>query len=90
LAMNANGSIFGTASAGGFGLGTILYELDQPYGYGTLKLAHAFAITSGSGGVASDGLLANGDLATDENGNVFGTTFSGGANGRGIIYLFKP
>jgi hypothetical protein len=98
LVMNANGSIFG-AVLGGVSDGRssrssdtsgILFELDQPYGYGTLSAVHYF-VGSAIAGVASvDGAQPNGDLAIDKSGNVYGTTQRGGANAGGVVFMVTP
>ncbi len=80
LIIDANGNLFGTTSLGG------------TYGYGT-----AFEIARTSGGYAStpttlvsfngaDGANPYGDVMTDANGNLFGTTSAGGTSGYGTVF----
>jgi uncharacterized repeat protein (TIGR03803 family) len=84
LVMTANGSIFGTAFGQSLPTRGILFELDQPYGYGTLSTIHLF------NGGADDGWLPSGDLAIDQNGNIFGTTTAGGTTNGGIVFMVTP
>jgi hypothetical protein len=98
LVMNANGSIFG-AVLGGVSDGRsslssdtsgILFELDQPYGYGTLSAVHYFTGSAIAGVATVDGAQPNGDLAIDKNGNIYGTTQRGGVNAGGVVYMLTP
>ena len=80
LIADANGDLYGTTAEGG------------AYGYGT-----AFEIANTSSGYAStptilvsfnavDGEVPTGSLIADANGDLFGTTDGGGANGDGAVF----
>jgi uncharacterized repeat protein (TIGR03803 family) len=78
---DAQGDLFGTTPFGGAdGLGTA-FEL--PAGSNTIKTLASF-----------DGPLLGqtpvGGLAADANGNLYGVTESGGANGDGVVYELSP
>lgn len=82
VVIDSHGNLFGTASTGGaHGFGTV-FEIASN---GTFSTLYAFA-----GG--SDGNGPSGDLAMDKNGNLYGTTQSGGGScfhGRGCGTVFK-
>src|SRR5262249_49712176 len=76
VTFDAAGNAYGTASLGGSsGLGTV-WELVK--GSGTITPLASFDGTNGSSPFAGGALQANG--------NLFGTTDVGGANGRGVVW----
>jgi uncharacterized repeat protein (TIGR03803 family) len=78
-----SGNLYGTAlSNGGIGDG-IVFEL-SPNGKGawTEKVLYSFNGT--------DGKSPYGGLVFDRAGNLYGTTFEGGANGYGVIFKLAP
>ncbi len=85
LVRDASGNLYGTTGNGGaFGYGTV-FELVNSSGTYTEKVLHSFAgpVAGGSG---ADGANPNGGLVMDSTGNLFGTTVSGGASGRGTVF----
>jgi uncharacterized repeat protein (TIGR03803 family) len=84
LIFDAQGNLYGTTYLGGVdGLGTV-FEL-SPSGSGWKeKVLHSFR---GSGGDANAPLNA---LVFDPNGNLYGDTEYGGANGKGAVFELKP
>jgi uncharacterized repeat protein (TIGR03803 family) len=77
--LDAQNNIFGTASAGGAGGGT-LFELDAS---GAFSVLHQFA--------TADGTTPYSGVALDSAHNLYGTTWDGGANGQGgTIYEYTP
>ncbi len=87
LVMDAGGNLYGTTDAGGksgscmtgsvmTGCGTV-FKVD-PNGNQT-----ALYTFTGSNG---DGVFPNGGLVIDKAGNLYGTTFGGGANGWGLVF----
>ena len=83
LVMDTNGNLYGTTISGGGGSGAAgtVFEL-TPSG-GTETILHTFG---GSG----DGAFPWGGLVFDSSGNLYGTTFSGGANGYGTVFKLTP
>jgi uncharacterized repeat protein (TIGR03803 family) len=74
------GNIYGTTDDGGTaGLG-VVFKLDPS---GNETVLHSF-----TGG--SDGENSYSALARDRAGNLYGTTFLGGANGAGVVYKVDP
>jgi len=83
LVMDTSGNLYGTTVA------------DGAYGAG-----NAFKLTSSGGGWTytdlydftgdSDGASPFGGVTLDTNGNLYGTTESGGANGYGVIWEITP
>jgi uncharacterized repeat protein (TIGR03803 family) len=77
---DGSGNIYGIVSGGSQGDGAI-YEYVQSSG--TLNLLASFNGTNGS---FPDGSFPGGALLRDANGNLFGTTDSGGSAGRGTVF----
>ena len=78
LIADANGDLFGTTTAGGAnGVGTVFELVKTGSGY-TEKVLSSFSGGDGADPVA--GLIA------DANGDLFGTTTAGGANGVGTVF----
>jgi uncharacterized repeat protein (TIGR03803 family) len=76
VTLDANGNLYGTASAGGANsLGTV-WELAK--GSSTITVLASFNGTNGAEPV--------GGVTFDTNGNLFGTSLSGGADGRGTVW----
>jgi uncharacterized repeat protein (TIGR03803 family) len=96
LLRDAAGNFYGTTHSGGgsgpkdvcgdFGCGTV-YELSAS---GTYTLLHGFSFDS------EDGVQPNAGLVMDAQGNLYGTTFYGGATaksrtqGGGIVFELEP
>lgn len=77
------GNLYGTAYAGGADNYGTVYEL-SPSGSGwTEKTLYTF-----TGG--NDGSQPFGGVATDQRGNIYGTTFSGGTPGQGTVFELTP
>ena len=83
LVVDANENLYGTTYNGGtHNLGTI-FKL-TPIGGGQFSetLLHSFSGADGSHPLAR--------LAFDSFGRLFGTTFAGGAHGRGVVFSVQP
>jgi uncharacterized repeat protein (TIGR03803 family) len=79
LMMDAKGTLFGTASAGGAsGQGTVFRVASA----GSVVVLHSF-----QGG--ADGAVPNGGVIENASGTLFGTTTAGGASGQGTVYSIK-
>ncbi len=78
------GNLYGTTNFGGTdNLGTV-FELSPVSGGGwTHKVLYSFA-----GG--HDALYPNGGLAIDATGNLYGTSYNGGASGLGTVFEVSP
>ena len=77
-----NGNLYGTTANGG-GTGSaagIVFEMSPS---GTEKILHTF-------GGSPDGSFPWGGVVFDTSGNLYGTTFSGGANGVGAVFKMTP
>jgi hypothetical protein len=78
--IHGNGDLFGTTSGGGTdGSGTVFEIVNGPSGYGSLTTLYNF-----TGG--PDGSTPYAGLVADANGNLFGTTYSGGQNSVGTVF----
>lgn len=80
LITDGQGNIYGTASAGGShsSAGTV-FRLSPT---GALQVLHNFCALSG----CADGRVPNGGLILQPGGILYGTTQSGGANGKGTVF----
>ena len=80
LVSDGKGNLYGTASVGGSTRGNgghgVIFKLNIKSG--KLTTVHIFTGTDGSQPTAT--------MITDGQGNFFGTTFSGGANGYGTVF----
>jgi uncharacterized repeat protein (TIGR03803 family) len=77
---SSGGEIFGTAYQGGAANAGVVYKLD-PYGKETVL--HSF-----TGG--ADGGNPYAGVVFDTEGNLYGTTYNGGASGAGVVYKITP
>jgi uncharacterized repeat protein (TIGR03803 family) len=81
LALDTAGNLYGTTELGGqFNLGTV-FELN---GLGSETVLHSFA-----GRKLSDGAYPEAGVIRDSNGNLYGTTSSGGLR-NGIVFKLTP
>jgi uncharacterized repeat protein (TIGR03803 family) len=81
LVSDKDGNLYGTTSVGGSDdLGTV-FKLAPD---GTFTLLHSFTDSSGDGADANPGLIMDGV------GDLYGTTWGGGANSRGIAFKLAP
>lgn len=79
LIIDANGDLFGTTFSGGAsGDGTVFEIVNSTSGYSGAATLVDFD--------NADGASPRGDLIADSNGNLFGTTESGGAFGDGTVF----
>lgn len=80
LVLDGKGNLYGTASVGGSARGNGGYGVIFKLGIksGQYTVVHTFAGTDGAQPVAT--------LASDGQGNFYGTTFAGGANGYGTVF----
>ena len=86
LILDSAGNLYGTASYGGGaspGGGTVFTM--RPTGGGTwaYKVLHTF-------GTGTDGSNPGAGLIFDATGNLYGTTWQGGASGSGTVFEIKP
>jgi len=79
LTMDSSGNLYGTAQAGGAGRDGILFRLARD---GTETVLHTF-----EGG--ADGAMPSCTLLPDGDGNLYGTTISGGLYDSGTIFVIK-
>lgn len=82
LIADANGNLFGTTNSGGAnGLGGVFEIAKTANGYAsTSTIVASFSTSTGSSPYTGTSLVADAD------GNLFGTTSSGGANGKGTVF----
>ncbi|MDR3466109.1 MAG: hypothetical protein P4M07_09210 [Xanthobacteraceae bacterium] len=80
LLIDANGDLFGTTASGGaYGNGTVFELANTPSGYAT-------AMTTLASFNFTDGAIPASNLIADANGDLFGTTYSGGPGGDGTVF----
>src|SRR6185437_2631955 len=81
LITDAKGDLFGTTSTGGTnGDGTVFELVNTVTGYASTPITLVAFDGTGNGANPADTLIA------DTNGDLFGTTQNGGANGDGTVF----
>jgi uncharacterized repeat protein (TIGR03803 family) len=93
MIFDRSGNLYGVASGGlgnpqqcggSSGCGVVFELSPQANGTWNEQLIYSFQPNG------TDGIIPNGGIAFDANGNLFGSTYVGGANGQGIIYELTP
>ena len=82
LVMDEAGNLYGTTYCGGFGYGRV-FELTPSSGGWAYKDLYDF-----TGG--SDGAHPYGSVVFDASGNLYGTTYTGGSQGDGVVWEITP
>jgi uncharacterized repeat protein (TIGR03803 family) len=80
LIADAAGNLYGTTISGGVQDAGTVFQLTPS---GTLNVLYSF---TGSG----DGALPWAGMIADASGNLYGTTYGGGANGQGTVFQLDP
>jgi uncharacterized repeat protein (TIGR03803 family) len=87
LVQAANGDLYGTTSAGGAHSGGAVFKITPS---GTLTTLYSFCSRSG----CTDGAVPEGGLVQATNGDLYGTTYAGGAgsygSGFGTVFKITP
>ena len=83
LVMDKNGNLYGTTQYRGAYTGGNVYEVSSN---GTESVLYGFCQQTG----CTDGNAPKAGLVLDGNGNLYGTTYKGGANGEGVVYEVSP
>jgi uncharacterized repeat protein (TIGR03803 family) len=85
LTFNALGDLYGTTTGGGAHGAGAVFELMPKAGGGWIeKVLHSFEATS------KDGIGPTGSLIFDADGDLYGTTGSGGAHSGGTVFELMP
>jgi uncharacterized repeat protein (TIGR03803 family) len=85
LTMDASGNLYGTTNEGGVHRGTVFELTPATNGTWTESILHRFTPTGGDG-VYPFSLT----LARDKQGNLYGTTLSGGTSNFGVVFEVTP
>lgn len=83
LVQAPDGFFYGTTRSGGTAGKGVVYKVSST---GAYTLLHTFTATAAS---TTDGASAYGSLCLGADGNLYGTTYAGGANNLGIFYQIK-
>lgn len=87
LVRDASGNFYGTTSQGGLSGEGTAFEIIPPPSGSTVwekKILHNFADDAADGGQPRNSLIL------DPHGNLYGTTYYGGAHGHGTVYELSP
>ena len=82
LTMDASGNLYGTTLADGPDRAGMVFKLTQANGVWSLTDLHDFD--------ADTGYFPYGGVTLDASGNLFGTTYDGGAYGHGVVWEITP
>jgi uncharacterized repeat protein (TIGR03803 family) len=83
LTQDASGNLYGTTFGGGkYGQGTVYKLVPDGSGRWTENIVYSF-----TGGADGSGPI--GGVVLDQNGRIYGTTFSGGLNNNGVVFEIK-
>jgi uncharacterized repeat protein (TIGR03803 family) len=82
VVLDAQGNLYGTTLYGPTGTGGTAFEITAD---GKEKILHYFCSEKD----CADGGIPN-DLIIDAKGNLYGTTYGGGINGNGVIFMITP
>jgi uncharacterized repeat protein (TIGR03803 family) len=83
VVMDKSGNLYGTTDYGGSGDCGVIYRLaPKPKNKWKYTVLHTFS--------GNDGCFPEGNLVLDKNGNLYGGTVLGGANGNGVIFELTP
>ena len=83
LVADDTGTLYGTTSSGGIGLGTVFSLKPNPDGSWTQTVIYSFT-------ASGDGRWPYGGVIRDSQGNLYGTTSFGGAMGYGTVFMLAP
>jgi uncharacterized repeat protein (TIGR03803 family) len=92
LVRASNGDFYGTTQYGGSIVGVYTYgggTIFRMTPAGVLTTLHRFC-SNFANNVCTDGANPMGQLIQADDGNLYGTTFAGGANGHGTIFRIGP
>jgi uncharacterized repeat protein (TIGR03803 family) len=88
LAMDATGAVFGTTGQGGkHNVGSV-FKLTPNANKTKWKLQTLYSFCTKTD--CADGWYPNGGLVIDTDGNLYGTTYYGGAAGSGLVFKLSP
>jgi uncharacterized repeat protein (TIGR03803 family) len=79
------GNLYGTTTSDGVDHSGVVYELSPGAGPAKQKQTTLYAFTGGA-----DGAIPQAGLVADAKGNLYGTTYSGGANSAGVVFELSP
>jgi uncharacterized repeat protein (TIGR03803 family) len=79
--LDAKGNLYGDAEEGGTSDSGVVYKLSKS---GKLTVLHSFT------GGTNDGSYPQGNLAMDNDGNLYGATYNGGADNAGTVFELSP
>jgi uncharacterized repeat protein (TIGR03803 family) len=85
LISDAEGNLYGTTELGGTSKAGVVFELTKSQGPGAWTETILYNFTGGS-----DGSRPWGGLIFDRAGNLYGTTYRGGASNAGTVYELTP
>jgi len=86
LLLDSAGNLYGTTCYGGTGEDGTVFTLIPLNGAWTHSILHSFT----GGGYDDDGSCPKSGVVLDAAGNVYGTTYDGGAHGDGAVYQVTP
>lgn len=83
LVQGPNGHLYGTTTGGGAAFQGVIFEMSTDASF--FQIIHSF----GDGTVPNDGTAPNGGLVVGKDGNLYGTTYSGGSANLGTVFKYS-
>ena len=80
--MDKSSNLYGTTIYGGSGCGVVYKLAPAPRGKWTYTVLHTFT--------GNDGCQPDANLILDDQGNLYGTTATGGVYGSGVVFELTP
>jgi uncharacterized repeat protein (TIGR03803 family) len=84
LVLDTAGNVYGTTEQGGHNNNGIVFELTKTAGVWTETVLYTFSLAG------LDGIYPEAGLIFDTHGNLYSTTYNGGANGFGTVFEITP
>lgn len=88
LTIDSSGNLYGVTAAGGANGNGVVFKVVLSGGSPSYSVLHTFGPSSGtSPNINADGAIPQGALLIGQDGNLYGTTTTGGSGGSGTVFV---